>query len=487
MRKNDRAVIKMGPARYDSDKATRSQIEDAKEEAKIEAYDAIVNNPNLNLAGGGGGGATPTPGTFPIYSAPSLATNYPVDGLSLTSKIYSDWRPYLTAIDTVGGAGLGANCIFGQQMDGAPATPTFSSYRGFNVSTGTTTVLPAGGDPDTKAGASGIASPAVFSHGDYIYSYGFRWSLATGWQSFQSDDTYGATAKADADEIEVVGISNGYVWIAYVGSFSGSNYGIWAVDKSGNVTKAYTLPSNTSVRGAKVENGTIWMTTINSGGTRTTMSSAAVLPLSFTTITMPSADAHLTNKSHQDRAIDTSGNMYYIDRNSNICRLNVISLGGTNTQYPNLFSTTGDPLDGEPANRYVYSTSVFLSEPADDNSSFFTPQWLSVIYGRIFVGCGLAGDFLGATYPDRVYPAIYEVALSGGSSSASVFHASLDPSYPAPPSLYDDNQNYGFTMGPFLLDGGDITWSDNAWLVQTRTGNPTLYINDLSQIYRATI
>jgi len=41
----------MGPARYDSDRAMRSQLEDAKDEAANDAFNSIVNDPNINVGG----------------------------------------------------------------------------------------------------------------------------------------------------------------------------------------------------------------------------------------------------------------------------------------------------------------------------------------------------------------------------------------------------------------------------------------------------
>jgi hypothetical protein len=52
MRENDRVVIKLGPTRYDSDKAMRSKLEDAKDEATNDAFNSIVNDPNLDLGAG---------------------------------------------------------------------------------------------------------------------------------------------------------------------------------------------------------------------------------------------------------------------------------------------------------------------------------------------------------------------------------------------------------------------------------------------------
>jgi len=138
MRKNDRAVIKMGPARYDSDKATRSQIEDAKEEAKIEAYDAIVNNPDLDLAGGGvptTGGVTPIQQpigyidpTFPIVSYNLDGTDdlgLPILGFREDFIVYNNtalsqsWTGFSDGLgyDISGDWGAGADLIYGCDDD----------------------------------------------------------------------------------------------------------------------------------------------------------------------------------------------------------------------------------------------------------------------------------------------------------------------------------------------------------------------------------
>jgi hypothetical protein len=48
----DQVIVNFGPARYNSQKAIRNEIEDAKREAKEEVLNEIINDPELDLGGG---------------------------------------------------------------------------------------------------------------------------------------------------------------------------------------------------------------------------------------------------------------------------------------------------------------------------------------------------------------------------------------------------------------------------------------------------
>ena len=48
----DQVYINFGPAKYDSQKAIRNSIEDAKREAKEEVIEEIINDPDLDIGGG---------------------------------------------------------------------------------------------------------------------------------------------------------------------------------------------------------------------------------------------------------------------------------------------------------------------------------------------------------------------------------------------------------------------------------------------------
>jgi hypothetical protein len=50
--RNDQVKISFGPARYDSPKAIRKQIEDAKQDTQESTIQEIINNPELDIAGG---------------------------------------------------------------------------------------------------------------------------------------------------------------------------------------------------------------------------------------------------------------------------------------------------------------------------------------------------------------------------------------------------------------------------------------------------
>lgn len=57
---NDQVRIKFGPARYDSPKAVRRQIEDAKAETEEVTINKLVNDPDIDLGGGGSTGTVLT-------------------------------------------------------------------------------------------------------------------------------------------------------------------------------------------------------------------------------------------------------------------------------------------------------------------------------------------------------------------------------------------------------------------------------------------
>jgi hypothetical protein len=156
-----------------------------------------------------------------------------------------------------------------------------------------------------------------------------------------------------------------------------------------------------------------------------------------------------------------------------------MSMLGNITQYPYVFSITGDPLDGEPAEEYMYSTGLF--------SRASVPTSVSMIYGRLFYGSGVAGDYVGATYLDHVYPAIYEIAISGGSTSSSLFHVAMDM-LPDPPlgTGFSATDNEGYSNAPLLLPDGQIYWNDSSSFTQTNISG-TNFTTLSSDIYRATI
>jgi hypothetical protein len=151
----------MGPARYDSDRAMRSQIEDAKEEAKIEAYDAIVNNPDLDLAGGGGE-ATPTVDPFGIPRAflnPAFPLevhpNIPFDiqPSTRTGRYGNPWNNLTSvrgdsiAYDITGAAGIGTDAIISGKGGALLSSPSWNEINAFIRSNGTNVNLyPATGD-----------------------------------------------------------------------------------------------------------------------------------------------------------------------------------------------------------------------------------------------------------------------------------------------------------------------------------------------------
>lgn len=147
MRNNDRVVIKMGPARYDSDKAVRDKITDAVDEATNDAYNSIVNNPNLDLAGGGGA-AAPTVDPFGIPRA-YLSTDFPLEtrqtipfditagnntgGINNVDSTTTNGDTFV--FDLPGNLGVGADTILGPNAGRGSITGVnaFTRSTGVNV------------------------------------------------------------------------------------------------------------------------------------------------------------------------------------------------------------------------------------------------------------------------------------------------------------------------------------------------------------------
>lgn len=150
MRNNDRVLIKLGPARYDSDKAVRDKITDAIDEAANDAYNAIVNNPNLNLAGTGTPSGQVTPLDQPIgYLNPDfpITTYDPLNTGQLPMEIFGfgdrvlqsvslglSGHPFSLGYDVSGAFGAGSDLIYGRDESSAGSVNGFSRSTATNVS-----------------------------------------------------------------------------------------------------------------------------------------------------------------------------------------------------------------------------------------------------------------------------------------------------------------------------------------------------------------
>ena len=78
---NDQVIINFGPARYDSPKAIRNQIEATAVETQENTVNQIINDPNIDLGGGGGGAISDV--TVNTYSpVTGLGTGTGLDGIS---------------------------------------------------------------------------------------------------------------------------------------------------------------------------------------------------------------------------------------------------------------------------------------------------------------------------------------------------------------------------------------------------------------------
>jgi len=76
--RSDQVKISFGPARYDSPKAIRKQIEDSKQETQESTIQEIVNNPTLNI----GGGSESKLGVVTSYIPSSRTGSADVDGVN---------------------------------------------------------------------------------------------------------------------------------------------------------------------------------------------------------------------------------------------------------------------------------------------------------------------------------------------------------------------------------------------------------------------